>query len=56
MIEGRLIIATVAQRWQFSLEPNQEVTPVQLVTLRPKNGIRMKVRAAQILEGLPCAS
>ena len=43
MMEARLIVATLAQRWQFSLEPNQVVIPVQLVTLRPKNGIRMKL-------------
>ena len=44
MMEARLIVATLAQRWQFLLEPDQEVTPVQLVTLRPKNGIRMALK------------
>jgi hypothetical protein len=29
----------------ISLEPNQKVIQVQLVTLRPKNGIRMKLIA-----------
>jgi len=44
MMEACLVVATLAQRWQFLLEPDQEVTPVQLVTLRPKNGIRMKLK------------
>jgi cytochrome P450 len=43
MTEARLILATVAQRYELSLEPNQEVVPVQLVTVRPKNGIRMRL-------------
>jgi cytochrome P450 len=41
--EARLILATVAQRYQLSLEPDQNVVPVQLVTVRPKNGIRMRL-------------
>jgi cytochrome P450 len=44
MMEARLILATMAQRWQFVLEPGQEVVATPLVTLRPRNGIRMKVR------------
>jgi cytochrome P450 len=43
MMETRLILAAVAQRCHLSLEPGQEITPVQLVTVRPKNGIRMRV-------------
>jgi pimeloyl-ACP methyl ester carboxylesterase len=31
MMEARLIVATLGQRWTFSLEPDQEVVPVQLV-------------------------
>ena len=46
MMEARLIVATLAQRWRFLLEPDQQVIPVQLVTLRPKNGIRMKLKTA----------
>lgn len=46
MMEAVLIVATMAQRWQFLLEPDPKVVPVQLVTLRPQNGIRMKLKAA----------
>jgi cytochrome P450 len=44
MMEARLILATIAQRYQLSLEPGQEVVPMQLVTVRPKNGIRMRLK------------
>lgn len=44
MMEARLIIATMTRKWQFLLEPEQHIVPVQLVTLRPKNGIRMKLK------------
>jgi cytochrome P450 len=44
MMEARLILATLAQRWRLTLEPDQEVTPTQLVTVRPKNGLRMRVQ------------
>jgi cytochrome P450 len=44
MMEARLILATVAQRFRMVLEPGQAVVPAQLVTVRPKNGIRMKLQ------------
>ena len=43
MMEARLILATAVQRWRLSVEPGQQIVPMQLVTLRPKNGIRMRV-------------
>ena len=43
MMEARLILATVAPRYRLSLEGNPEVVPVQLVTLRPKHPIRMRL-------------
>jgi cytochrome P450 len=45
MMEAKLIVATVAQRWQFLLEPGQNVVAAQLVTVRPKNGIHMRLKA-----------
>jgi cytochrome P450 len=44
MMEARLILATVVQRWRLSLEPGQEIVPAQLVTVRPKHGMRMRVQ------------
>jgi cytochrome P450 len=43
MIEARLILATVAQQYELSLEPNEEVTPIQMVTLRPRGTVRMRL-------------
>ncbi len=45
MMEAKLIVATVAQRWQFLLDPGQNVVAAQLVTVRPKYGIRMRLKA-----------
>jgi cytochrome P450 len=44
MMEARLIVATIAQRWQFALEPGQKIVPTQMVTVRPRHGIRMKLK------------
>jgi cytochrome P450 len=44
MMEARLILATVLQRCRLSIEPDQLVVPMQLVTVRPKYGIRMRVQ------------
>ena len=41
MMEARLILGTVARRWRLTLEPGQAVVPMQLVTTRPRDGIRM---------------
>jgi cytochrome P450 len=43
MMEARLILATVAQRYKLSLEPLQEIVPVQLVTVRPSGPVRMRL-------------
>jgi len=43
MMESRLILATVAQRCKLRLEPNEEIAPKQLVTLRPSQAVRMRV-------------
>jgi cytochrome P450 len=48
MMEARLILAAVAQRYHLSLEPGQEVLPIQLVTVRPRDGIRMKLKAREL--------
>jgi cytochrome P450 len=45
LTEARLILATMAQRYRCTLASTQPVVPMQLVTLRPKHGLRMTVRA-----------
>jgi cytochrome P450 len=43
MMEARLILATVAQRVKFSLERNIDIKPIQVITLRPADPVRMKI-------------
>ena len=45
LLESALVIASLAQRFRFELEPGMTVAPEPLVTLRPRNGIRMTIRA-----------
>lgn len=43
LIEARLVIATLAQNYQLSLLPGQEIVPRGGATLRPHYGLRMKI-------------
>lgn len=43
MIEGQLVLATIAQRCRMRLEPGHAVELAPRVTLAPKNGMRMQV-------------
>lgn len=45
MMEARLILATVAQRFRFVLRAGQRVEPDPMVTLRPRGGLTMQVLA-----------
>ncbi len=39
--EAQVIVAMVAQRWRLRLVPDHVVEPIGLITLRPRNGIRV---------------
>jgi len=39
MVEGKLLLATLAQRWRPRPVPGHDVRPEPLVTLRPKGGL-----------------
>jgi len=43
MMEARLILATVAQHYRLSINPNDTIRPIQLVTLRPSGPVKMKI-------------
>jgi cytochrome P450 len=45
LLESALVIATIAQKFQFRLVPSYSATPEPLVTLRPRQGIRMTLQA-----------
>lgn len=42
-MEAALILATIAQRFRFTLVPGQKITPWPAATLRPKEGIRANI-------------
>ncbi|MCB9594292.1 MAG: cytochrome P450 [Sandaracinaceae bacterium] len=44
MMEGVLILATLASRFHLELVPGQRVEPEALVTLRPKHGVKVIAR------------
>jgi cytochrome P450 len=43
MMEATLLLATIAQRYSLSLKPGAKVTPLFSITLRPKNGLAMRL-------------
>ncbi|MGD0401885.1 MAG: cytochrome P450 [Candidatus Acidiferrales bacterium] len=45
LMEAVLVIATIAQKFQLQLVAGQKIVPEALVTLRPRNGIRMRIDA-----------
>jgi cytochrome P450 len=42
-MEGTLVMAMIAQRYKLALIPGQTIVPEPKMTLRPRNGIRMRV-------------
>ena len=44
MLEARLVLATVVQRMHFELVPAQKLEPEPMITLRPRYGVRLRVR------------
>ncbi|WP_321473281.1 cytochrome P450 [uncultured Paludibaculum sp.] len=43
-LEGVLVLAAIGQRWRFELDPSHKVEPLPLITLRPKDGIKVTIR------------
>ena len=44
MIEGPLLLALIAQRYEMNLLPGQTVEPEVAVTVRPRNGLKMTIQ------------
>jgi cytochrome P450 len=42
-METVLLVAAISQRWRMKLLPGQNIVPEPVVTLRPKNGIRVRL-------------
>ncbi len=45
MMEATLLLATIAQRFRFTLAPGATVTPMLSVTMRPADGVTMRLSA-----------
>ncbi|UJR84879.1 cytochrome P450 [Sandaracinus amylolyticus] len=43
MMEGQLVLATIARRYRVDLLPGHAIVPEPLITLRPKHGVRATV-------------
>ncbi|MEZ4860291.1 MAG: cytochrome P450 [Caldilineaceae bacterium] len=43
MLEMQIVLATMLQSLQLSLVPDQTFVPLQLITLRPRNGVKVQV-------------
>lgn len=43
-MEGVLLTAMIAQRFQLDLVPGARVTPEPTITLRPRDGVPMTLR------------
>ena len=43
MMEGQLVLATIARRHRIDLVPGHKVEPEPLITLRPRRGVRATV-------------
>ncbi len=50
MMEAELVLATIVQRYQLSLLPNQQIKLNPLVTLRPQPDIQMLVSKREIVK------
>jgi cytochrome P450 len=44
MMEAKMVVAAVAQRYRLELVGQSSIYPHALVTLRPEGGLRMKLR------------
>jgi len=47
IMEARLVLITVLQRFKLALAPGQKVRAEQLFTIRPKGGLKMVLEARQ---------
>lgn len=45
MMESRIILATILQRWTLALAPGERVRAEQLFTIRPRGGLKMVVKS-----------
>jgi cytochrome P450 len=45
LMEAKLLLASIAQRWRLRLDPAQRIDVLPRITLRPRYGMRMRLEA-----------
>jgi cytochrome P450 len=45
LMEASVVLATIGQKYRFELVPGHKVTPLASITLRPRDGIRVRLEA-----------
>jgi len=45
LMEASVVLATIGQKFRLSVLPGQEVRPMASITMRPRNGIRVRLEA-----------
>ena len=45
LMEASVVLATIGQKFRFALVPGHKVTPLASITLRPRDGIRVRLEA-----------
>jgi len=43
LMEASIVLATVAQKFRFTLVPGHKVEPLASITMRPRNGVRVRL-------------
>jgi cytochrome P450 len=47
LMEASVVLATIGQKYRFALVPGHKVTPLASITLRPRDGIRVRLEERQ---------
>jgi cytochrome P450 len=45
LMEASVVLATIGQKFRLRLVPGRQVTPLASITLRPRDGIQVKLEA-----------
>jgi cytochrome P450 len=56
MMEATLLLATIAQRYRFTLLPDPPVVPFFSITLRPRHGLPVRISERPTAKSLPASA
>jgi cytochrome P450 len=55
LMEANLVLATLAQRYRFTVLPNQTLKPLASITLRPRHGLQVRIDSRTPHHSVPSA-